>query len=72
MNVGGVIHTNTDWPVSSECLQLAIDWLHFRVAISRRTDTDKWVCVYGMSDYKVVKSLKFYVWIWENNVGVGS
>ena len=30
MNVGGVLQTNTDWSVSSECLQLAVDWLDFR------------------------------------------
>ena len=29
MNVGGVMHTNTDWSVSRECLQLAIDCLPF-------------------------------------------
>ena len=70
MNVGGVTRTNTTCSGPSQCLQLAIDWLHFRGQYQDAPTQISQVCVYGMPDYKVVKTLKAYVWFWENNVGV--
>ena len=29
-------------------------------------------CIYGLSGYKVVNTVKFHVWFWETSVGVGN